>query len=169
MDAGLNAVIADFGFVTPLPITVGSTTLVTAAGALTLAWSRGHLALEVTDGKHGVSSDVYSYGVVRVKYVYTWRVHQCHICYRLHVRLSLVYLHIQTIVMTKNWLVLVLHITYIVPKNWSVFLIQVEHCEDTLVSVSSFKTIARQGSWNIGDCMPPHLLLHNQEHHTAKT
>ena len=56
MDAGLNAVIADFGFVTPLPITVGSTTLVTAAGALTLAWSRGHLALEVTDGKHGVSS-----------------------------------------------------------------------------------------------------------------
>ena len=51
---------------TPLPSTVGSTTLVTAAGALTLAWSRGYLAPEVADGKHGVSSDVYSCGVVGV-------------------------------------------------------------------------------------------------------
>ena len=64
LDSMLNAVIADFGFVTPLPTTVGSTSLVTAAGALTLAWSRGYLAPEITDGKHGVFSDVYSYRVV---------------------------------------------------------------------------------------------------------
>ena len=69
----LNAVIADFGFVTPLPTTVGSTSLVTAAGALTLAWSRGYLAPEITDGKHGVASDVYSYGVVGIDVrVFIW-------------------------------------------------------------------------------------------------
>ena len=64
MDGTLNAVIADFGFVTPLPMTIGSTTLVTAAGAMTLAQNRGYLAPEITDGKHGVHSDIYSYGVV---------------------------------------------------------------------------------------------------------
>ena len=57
-------VVADFGFVTALPETIGSTTVVTAAGALSLTWSRGYLAPQVSDGKHGSSSDVYSYGVV---------------------------------------------------------------------------------------------------------
>ena len=66
LDSKLNAVIADFGFVTPLPETIGSTTVVTAAGALSLAWSRGYLAPEISDGKHGTASDVYSYGVVSV-------------------------------------------------------------------------------------------------------
>ena len=64
LDSMLNAMIADFGLVTPLPTTMGSTSLVTAAGALTLAWSRGYLAPEIIEGKHGVASDVYSYGVV---------------------------------------------------------------------------------------------------------
>ena len=64
LDADRKGVVADFGFVTALPVTIGSTCVVTAAGALSLAWSRGYLAPEVADGKHGVSSDVYSYGVV---------------------------------------------------------------------------------------------------------
>ena len=64
LDEGMRAVVADFGFVSALPETVGSTTVVTAAGALCLAWSRGYIAPEVTDGKHSAASDVYSYGVV---------------------------------------------------------------------------------------------------------
>ena len=64
LDGGLNPVLADFGFVMPLPSTVGSTTVVTAAGASVLAFSRGYQAPEVLDGKHGTPSDVYSYGVV---------------------------------------------------------------------------------------------------------
>ena len=54
-----------FGFVSALPETVGSTTVVTAAGALSLAWSRGYIAPEVADGKHGAANDIYNYGVVR--------------------------------------------------------------------------------------------------------
>ena len=68
LSSNLNAVIADFGFVTALPESVGSSTVVTSASALSLAWSRGYLAPEVSDGKHGVASDVYSYGVVCDKY-----------------------------------------------------------------------------------------------------
>jgi len=64
LDAALTPRVADFGFVTPLPINVGSTAIVTAAGAMTLAGSRGYLAPEFSDGKHGIKSDVYSYGVV---------------------------------------------------------------------------------------------------------
>ena len=64
LDSDLRAIIADFGFVSALPECVGSTTVVTAVGAMSLAWSRGYLAPEVADGKHGVSTDVYSYGVV---------------------------------------------------------------------------------------------------------
>ena len=62
---------ADFGFVLALPETVGSTTIVTAAGVLSLAWSRGYIAPEVTDGKHSPASDVYSYGVVRKLFIVT--------------------------------------------------------------------------------------------------
>ena len=61
LDGVLHAVIADIGFVIPLPDSVGSTTVVTA---VSLAWSRGYLAPEISDGKHGTASDVYSYGVV---------------------------------------------------------------------------------------------------------
>ena len=50
MDASLNPVVADFGFVTAMPSSVGSTTVVTAAGAALLAWSRGYHAPEVPDG-----------------------------------------------------------------------------------------------------------------------
>ena len=55
---------ADFGFVSPLPIQSGSTSIVTAVGAIALAGTRGYLAPEFTEGKHGIKSDVYSYGVV---------------------------------------------------------------------------------------------------------
>ena len=102
LDSMLNAVIADFGFVTPLPTTVGSTSLVTAAGALTLAWSRGYLAPEITDGKHGVASDVYSYGVVgRCEGNLHDIISICH--NRWFWRHSPVYLRIRKIVRMRNW------------------------------------------------------------------
>ena len=56
--------LADFGFVAPMPSTIGSTTVVTAAGTSLLAWSRGYQAPELSDGKHGPPIDIYSYGVV---------------------------------------------------------------------------------------------------------
>ena len=49
---------------------IGSTTVVTAAGALSLAWSRGYLAPEISDGKYGAASDVYSYGVVSLHVIF---------------------------------------------------------------------------------------------------
>lgn len=64
LDGHLHPRLADFGFVTPLPLQVGSTCMVTAAGSIALAGTRGYLAPEFADGKHGVKSDVYSYGVV---------------------------------------------------------------------------------------------------------
>ena len=64
LDAALTPKVADFGFVTPMPVNVGGTAIVTAAGAMTLAGSRGYLAPEFTEGRHGIKSDVYSYGVV---------------------------------------------------------------------------------------------------------
>jgi len=56
--------LGDFGFVTALPVCIGSTTLVTVVGTVALAGTWGYLPPEFTDGKHGVQSDVYSYGVV---------------------------------------------------------------------------------------------------------
>ena len=47
-----------------MPLNVGCTAIVTAAGAMTLAGSRGYMAPEFTDGKHGIKSYLYSYGVV---------------------------------------------------------------------------------------------------------
>lgn len=64
LDRALNPVVADFGFVAAMPPSVGSTTVVTAAGAALLALSRGYHAPEVADGKHGAASDAYSYGVI---------------------------------------------------------------------------------------------------------
>jgi serine/threonine protein kinase len=65
LDGTLIAKVADFGFVTPLPQQVGETRMVTAAGAMALAGTRGYLAPEFADGRHSTKSDVYSYGVVR--------------------------------------------------------------------------------------------------------
>ena len=69
LDAALTPKVADFGFVTPMPVNVGGTAIVTAAGAMTLAGSRGYLAPEFTEGRHGIKSDVYSYGVVSFTYI----------------------------------------------------------------------------------------------------
>ena len=56
---------ADFGFITHLPEHVGSTSLITVVGAVGLAGTWGiHLAPKFSDGKRGVKSDVYSYGIV---------------------------------------------------------------------------------------------------------
>ncbi len=38
--------------------------MVTALAVGVLAGTRGYLALEFNDGKHGIKNDVYSYGVV---------------------------------------------------------------------------------------------------------
>ena len=64
LDGALNPVVADFGFVAAMPSSVGSTTVVMAAGAALLALSQGYHAPEVADGRHGPPSDAYSYGVV---------------------------------------------------------------------------------------------------------
>ena len=69
LDATLTPKVADFGFVTPMPVNVGNTAIVTAAGAMTLAGSRGYTAPEFTEGRHGIRSDVYSYGVVSFSYI----------------------------------------------------------------------------------------------------
>ena len=66
MDALNVAKVADFGFVTPTSTNVGCTTVVTAAGAIGLAGSRGYTPPEFNDGKRSPLSDVYSYGVVSI-------------------------------------------------------------------------------------------------------
>ncbi len=66
LDMNFSAKLADFGFVKALPTQVGSTTIVTAVGTVALAGTRGYIPPEFTDGKHGVRSDVFSYGVVSV-------------------------------------------------------------------------------------------------------
>ena len=43
---------------------VGSTNIVTAAGNIALAGTRGYTAPEYADGKRGPKTDVYMYGVV---------------------------------------------------------------------------------------------------------
>ena len=53
LDGGLNAILAYFGFEAPLPLQVGSTSVVTAAGAITLAGTRGYLAPELLRGNMG--------------------------------------------------------------------------------------------------------------------
>ena len=62
-DANLEAKLSDFGFAMQLPQQVGSTQLITAVVGGTLAGTRGYLAPEYIEGKHGVKSDIYSYGV----------------------------------------------------------------------------------------------------------
>ena len=67
LDIGFTQKLADFGFVTPLPEHVGSTSLLTVAGAVGLAGTRGYLPPEFADGKRTIKSDVYSYGIVSTK------------------------------------------------------------------------------------------------------
>ena len=64
LDSQMMAKVADFGFVTPAPLNIGGTAVVTAVGAIGLAGTRGYTAPEYTSGKRGPLSDVYSYGVV---------------------------------------------------------------------------------------------------------
>ena len=58
LDATLTPKVADFGFVTPMSVNVGGKAIVTAAEAMTLAGSRGYIASEFTEGRHGIKSDV---------------------------------------------------------------------------------------------------------------
>ena len=64
LDETFVAKVADFGFVTPLPEDIGSTAVVTAEGVVGLAGTQGYLPPEHCDGKRGVKSDVYRYGIV---------------------------------------------------------------------------------------------------------
>ena len=68
IDENFSARVADFGFVTPLPENVGSTSVISAKGSVLLAGTRGYLAPEFTDGKRRAKSDVYSYGIVSVQF-----------------------------------------------------------------------------------------------------
>lgn len=70
LDEGCRGYLADFGFATALPVQHGTTCVVTAVGAVSLAGTRGYLAPEFSDGKHGVKSDVYSYGIVSYVHMY---------------------------------------------------------------------------------------------------
>ena len=54
-----------------MPTNVGSTAVVTVAGAIGLADTRGYTAPEYTDGKRGTKTDVFSYGVVSVSVLFT--------------------------------------------------------------------------------------------------
>ena len=64
LDDAFTPKVADFGFLTPLPQQVGATSLMTVAGAIGLAGTRGYVAPEYNDGKRGTKIDVYSYGIV---------------------------------------------------------------------------------------------------------
>lgn len=60
----MTAKVADVGSVTPAPLNVGGTAVVTAVGTIRLAGTRGYTATEYVDGRRGPLSDVYSYRVV---------------------------------------------------------------------------------------------------------
>lgn len=62
LDGNLSAKVADFGFCIQMPERKGNKTLVTAVHAL--PGTDGYRPPEYGDGKYGVFSDVYSYGVV---------------------------------------------------------------------------------------------------------
>lgn len=65
LDKSFTPKVCDFGFVTAIE-SVGSTNVVTAAGSIALAGTRGYTAPEYTDGKRGPKTDVYMYGVVSI-------------------------------------------------------------------------------------------------------
>ena len=96
LDANLVAKLSDFGFAMQLPQQVGSTQLITAVVGGTLAGTRGYLAPEYIEGKHGIKSDIYIYGVV------SKNIRQC-----------MVPTHSQTVAFGRNVQVLYLiYITY---------------------------------------------------------
>lgn len=64
LDELLHPRVADFGFATPLPDNIGSTNLLTVCGSVGLAGTRGYVAPEFNDGRRGVKTDVYMYGIV---------------------------------------------------------------------------------------------------------
>ena len=64
LDSSLTPYLGDFGFLMALPVEHRSSCLVTAAGSVALAGTRGYLAPEFITGKIGPKTDVYSYGVV---------------------------------------------------------------------------------------------------------
>ena len=92
-----------------MPLNVGCIAIATAAGAMTLAGSRGYLAPEFTDGKHGIKSDVYSYGVIAT-HAFSNHANFMHmhvllftcVVDRLFLRLSVVSLHIPRNEMMKS-------------------------------------------------------------------
>ena len=69
LDESLHPRVADFGFATPLPSNIGSTKLLTVCGAVSLAGTRGYVAPEFNDGRRGVKTDVYMYGIVSTLYI----------------------------------------------------------------------------------------------------
>ena len=113
LDATPTPKVTDFGFVTPMPVNVGSTAIVTAAGSMTLAGSRGYTAPEFTEGRHGIKSDVYSYGVVSFSYIQilakqSKHLMTCFLCSLLLLtdkfwRPSVVCSHILRTVKMRNW------------------------------------------------------------------
>ena len=66
LDGTLNAYLADLGFMMALPIDYGSSCIVTSAGAIGMAGTRGYLAPEYGAGKVGPKCDVFSFGIVSV-------------------------------------------------------------------------------------------------------
>ena len=64
LDGTLNAYLADLGFMMALPIDYGSSCIVTSAGAIGMAGTRGYLAPEYGAGKVGPKCDVFSFGIV---------------------------------------------------------------------------------------------------------
>ena len=80
LDRDINAVFAVFGFVAAMPVTVGSTTVVTATAFVNVGVEQGYQAPEVADGKHGTPIDMYSYGVVRMLVLVGFATHYIRNC-----------------------------------------------------------------------------------------
>ena len=64
LDGCLNAYVADLGFMMALPIDFGASCIVTSAGTIAMAGTRGYLAPEYGEGKVGPKCDVFSFGIV---------------------------------------------------------------------------------------------------------
>ena len=71
LDVDYTAKVADFELEVPLPYQVGTTSVVSVAGAIRLASNRGYIAPEFNDSERGTKCDVYSYGIVSFHINYT--------------------------------------------------------------------------------------------------
>ena len=69
LDAEYRAKIADFSVINLLPQKVGSTYFISVGGIHALSSSRGYLPPEYGDGYEGVETDVYSFGIVRIRII----------------------------------------------------------------------------------------------------